>query len=347
MGGRRPSAASLHRRDGALARDLARRNGDGRASRPRPGLPRRNPGTLAQLVDLAFPFSLYGQAPFVARGIPAVTLTSAGVRPPPAAEDDVGDARGPAARRPRPLGPGLCSGALDQAPETASGTAAYVTIGSRFLRGWAIELLLIALLVPVLAATVDLFARLRRRHVALGPALRSLRSRLGVWLWIGAVFALFSFAGIFPNGAARPIDPDIRRGGGLAAPRALRLRAPLGLGWVVARPRLVADAGPDDGEELGGHLAALLGLAVVALVVAAVNPFALVFVLPSLHAWIWLPQLRDRPLGLRLAVYAAGFVGPLAPRRLVRRAVRARTSTRSGTWPRSRRSATCRCRSSS
>jgi hypothetical protein len=36
-----------------------------------------------------------------------------------------------------------------------------------------------------------------------------------------------------------------------------------------------------------------------------------VFVLPSLHAWIWLPQLRRGPLALRIAVLAAGFGGPL------------------------------------
>src|SRR5207237_818300 len=34
------------------------------------------PSALQQLIDLGFPFSLYDQAPFVARGIPAVTLTT-------------------------------------------------------------------------------------------------------------------------------------------------------------------------------------------------------------------------------------------------------------------------------
>jgi hypothetical protein len=268
------------------------------------------PGAVAQLVDLAFPFSLYGQAPFVARGIPAVTLTSAGVRPPPAPSDDLSRLRG---RSLRALGRSAQDllAALDQAPETASGTATYVTVGSRFLRGWAIELLLAALLVPALAATVDLFARLRRRHVAVGPALRSLRSRLGVWLWVGAVFALFSLVGLFPNGASRPLDPDLAPAADWPLLALFGFALLSGLGWVVARPRLVPTRSARDEEQLGGHLAALLGLAIVALVVAAVNPFSLVFVLPSLHAWLWLAQLRDRPLGLRLAVYAIGFTGPL------------------------------------
>jgi hypothetical protein len=55
----------------------------------------------------------------------------------------------------------------------------------------------------------------------------------------------------------------------------------------------------------------MLVLAVVALVVAAVNPYSLLFVLPSLHAWLWLPQVRDRGRWVQIAVYALGFAGPL------------------------------------
>ena len=35
----------------------------------------------AQLIDLGFPFTLGEQGPFVARGIPAVTITTDGDRP--------------------------------------------------------------------------------------------------------------------------------------------------------------------------------------------------------------------------------------------------------------------------
>jgi hypothetical protein len=45
--------------------------------------------------------------------------------------------------------------------------------------------------------------------------------------------------------------------------------------------------------------------------VVATNPFALVFLLPSLHAWLWLPHVRARPIWTRAAVLAAGFLGPL------------------------------------
>jgi hypothetical protein len=54
-----------------------------------------------------------------------------------------------------------------------------------------------------------------------------------------------------------------------------------------------------------------LALGVVGLLVVATNPFALVFVLPSLHAWLWIPHLRDRSTWVRAAVFAAGLAGPL------------------------------------
>jgi hypothetical protein len=83
------------------------------------------------------------------------------------------------------------------------------------------------------------------------------------------------------------------------------------LGWLVARARLVPRRPVSATEELAGTTAALLALAVVSLLVVATNPFALIFLLPSAHAWLWLPQVRARPIWTRLAVLAAGFLGPL------------------------------------
>ena len=193
----------------------------------------------------------------------------------------------------------------------ASGTQSYLALGSRFLRGWTIQFLFLMALLPFLATVVDLFARSRRRHVPLLPALRSLRSRLGVWLWAGVVFALLSALGAFPTGTARPINPDDPIVGDWPYVAIIGLGVLSLLGWLIARPRLARAVQVDGADELGGYLAALLGLGMIALVVAASNPYSLLFILPSLHAWLWLPQIQDRPLPLRLALYAAGFAGPL------------------------------------
>ena len=45
--------------------------------------------------------------------------------------------------------------------------------------------------------------------------------------------------------------------------------------------------------------------------VVATNPYALILVLPSLHAWLWLPQVQSRPAWLRASVLALGFLGPI------------------------------------
>jgi hypothetical protein len=268
------------------------------------------PSAGAQLVDLAFPFTLYGQGPFIARGIPAITLTSAGTRPPPPAADTPATID---AVRLDQLGRSAQTllGSLDSAADVARGTQSYVWVGSRLVRGWTIQFLFLTALLPFLAAVVDLFARCRRRHIPLRPALRSLASRLGVWVWAGALFAIFALIGILPSGEPRPIAPDTQAAGDWAVAALIALGGLSLLAWLVVRPQLLPRRSVTRPEELGGHLAAMLGLAIVALVVAAQNPFALLFILPSVHAWLWLPHASDRGRPVALAVYALGFAGPL------------------------------------
>ncbi len=266
------------------------------------------PSIAGQLIDLAFPFSLFGQAPLVARGVPAVTLTSGGARPPPPSGDTVA-----ALRRGR-LGEigrsaqGLLA-SLDQAVDAVRGTDSFLYLGSRIVRGWGIEFVLLAALLPFFVSTLELFARLRRLRVPLAPALRSLRSRLAIWLWGGGVFALLAVVGAFPKGEARPLSPDTAAAEDWPV-GALSLLAFLSaVAWLLARPRLVPRRPLEREAELAGHLAAMLGLGVAALLVAATNPYTLLFVLPSLHAWLWLSELEGG-IRARIALYAAGFAGP-------------------------------------
>ena len=268
------------------------------------------PNALSQLIDLAFPFSLYGQSPFIGQGTPAVTLSTAGPRPPAAEGDTLAaldqvrmDQMGRSAQ--------ALLGSLDSAADVASGTDSYVWTGTRLIRGWTIQFFLLACVLPFLAATVDLFARCRRRHIALGPAFRSLTSRVGLWVWVGLLLAFFSLTGIFPNGEARPISPESTAAGDWPVLALIVFAGLVAVGWLVTRPRLAPNGPVERTEELGGHLAAMLALGVVALVVAAQNPFALIFVLPSLHAWLWLPHASERGRAAALGVYATGFIGPL------------------------------------
>ena len=56
---------------------------------------------------------------------------------------------------------------------------------------------------------------------------------------------------------------------------------------------------------------ALAALGVISLVLIGTNPQALLFVLPSAHAWLWLVQARGGSAGLRALLYVAGLAGPL------------------------------------
>lgn len=282
---------------------------DARIAEHTGGQPQR-PSGLRQLVDLAFPFSLYEQAPFVARGISAVTITAAGERPPPPFGD------GPEDLSPRRIGElgGAAEellASVDGGLELAASTSSSIYLGSRFVRGWAVELVLLVALLPFLVAAVDLFARCRRRSIPLLPAWRSLRSRLVFWAWLGLVFGLLGLVGVLPEGDARPLAPtsDPARTWPVVG---VTLLAVLGAGgWLVTRHRLLPRRAIRLEEELAGHTAALLALGVIALALAAINPFALVLILPSLHAWLWLPHLRHRAFTVRAAALAAGFLGPV------------------------------------
>jgi hypothetical protein len=262
------------------------------------------PGAVDQLLSLAFPFNAYEQAPLVSAGIPAVTITTGRARPPAASKT-----------RRLYLAPlnriGLATqnaiNAMEQGVALSQGPSSYLYLGRRLIRGWAIEIVLIAMLLPFIAAAVDLFARCRRRRIPISPAFRSYRSRVAFWALGGLMFLVFAGAGFLGGTGGRPLPlNDVGWPVG-----ALLVLALLGVAaWLVARDRLVPrrPVGPE--EELAGHTAALLALSVVGLLVAATNPYALIFLLPCLHFWLWLPQVHAQPRAVRALVLLLGLIGP-------------------------------------
>ena len=262
---------------------------------------------LRQLLDLGFPFAPGEQAPFVARGVPALTLTTE----PANSTSDVADERLNAGRLGE-LGRAAQNlvGSLDAGLELARGTTSYVYLGTRIVRGWAIELVLLAALLPFAIGAIDLFARCRRRRIPLGAAALSLRTRLLYWAFAGLAVFVVGKLGALPDGEPRPLPPEP----GLYTPPSLVLVL-LGIllfgAWLVWRERLIPRRPATVEETLAGHTIALLTLGLLSLVVVATNPFSLVYLLPSLYAWLWLPQAHDAPPIARAGLLLAGFAGPL------------------------------------
>ncbi len=263
-----------------------------------------------QLLQLAAPVTTTDEAPLVDSGVSALTVTTAGDEPVAAELNGPGQldleslaAAGSAAQQ-------LVS-TLDGTADVASGTDAYVYLGGRALRGWAIALALLVALLPALASTTDLLARCRRSKLAIVPGLRSVRTRALFVLWLAGVIYLLGVLDVIPRGAAhRPLAPDSAAATdwGAGALISFALLALVGYAFVWRQFRRGQDA--DDGAALAGHAAAMISLCLVALATAIVNPFALIFLLPSLHAWLWLPHLRDRAPLFQLATFVLGLLGP-------------------------------------
>ncbi len=259
-----------------------------------------------QLLDLGFPFTLGEQGPFVAAGIPAVTLTTV----PDGVSAGFADTR-LSAERLGELGRAAQNlvGSLDAGLELAQGTTSYVYLGTRIVRGWAIQLVLLTALLPFAIGAIDLFARCRRRRIDLGGAALGLRTRLLFWGFAGALFFAAAKLGAFPAGEARPLPPDAA----IYEP-SLVVVGVVGVlllaGWLAARERLLPRDPASLEETLAGHTVALLALGLVALVLVATNPFALVYLLPSLYAWLWLPQAHAAGPVVRGGLLGLGLVSP-------------------------------------
>ncbi len=266
------------------------------------------PGWLAQLVDLGIPFGYGEQAPFLGRQISAIRLSTTPDSGATVAEATAPLNRAQFVRLGRAADSILAS--LDGGIELAGGTAGYVYLGNRIIRGWAIGFVLVVALVPYLVGVIDLFARVRRRRLSQAGAWRALRTRFGAWLWVCFAVFLASLAGVFPRGSAIPPPPDSPAVtdwpvAGLALVGALAW-----FGWWRARRVLSPAAPAREDDVLAGYAVALVGLGAVAVATALISPYALLFVVPSLYAWLWLPQIKERRAWLQDVLFGLGLVGP-------------------------------------
>jgi len=269
----------------------------------------RLPGLLRQLVDLGLPFGFGDQAPFLGARVSSVRLTTSD----DSGRSDLVDRLGLVSRsRLTQLGAAAQNllTSLDGSGELAEGTAAAVYLHGRVLRGWALAFVMIALLVPFLVGVTDLIARTHRLGAPLRPAFRALRRRLGFWGVLGALVGLGTLLGVFPSGPARPLPPLGRTSTDWPVTGLVALSCAGLVAWFVSRRRLVPRRPVSVHDELAGYTAALTGLGAVGVLVAIAHPLALVFLVPSLYTWLWLPQISRRAW-LRDVLFGTGLAGAL------------------------------------
>jgi len=242
------------------------------------------PTVPAQVLRLAVPTSAGSQGPFVAAGVPAITVSAAG--PPTPTQADTLD--NVSTETLTSIGTAVQNMvmAIDatSAPGAGSGGTIFLTRRAT-LPGGALAMILAAFLLPLLAVTVDLFAHCRRERVALRPALTRAGLHLAPWLILIAIVFFANLIGQLPRSPDAVIPPE----SGLAAsPRYLRVVILVAVvlaayAYAVAVERRIERRVLTDPRAtiFVSHLL----LVAIALLALLINPYAVLLVLPAAVLW--------------------------------------------------------------
>jgi hypothetical protein len=268
-------------------------------------------GALGQIARLAFPIGIGSQGPLIARGYDAVRISGSGELPPAgdgpvdAVDEDTIGALGRATLR--------TVTALDQGPRPEHGPRSYVTAVSQVLPGGVLALLGGTLLLPVLVAAVDAFARARRRGIEVLVWLRWLGAWVAPFLAALAVAEVLALIGATPVPPPAPVPPDVLPVdgpalgvlGGVAA--GMLLAFLLGR-FLAGRPErsLVRPKGP------GAGVVVALVAGGASLLLWLVNPYAGLLVVPAAHLWLLALLSSAEPRRrVRALLLALGALPPL------------------------------------
>jgi hypothetical protein len=277
------------------------------------GLAAGTTGLVAQFAHLAFPLTPTEQGPFGNAGEPAVLLSVSGERGPPANEPaSLNQITG--------LGRTVLQAltALDAGP-SAPAPSAYVLFSGKTIPAWAIRLLVFALILPVLAATIDGLARARRRgHSILRWSAWVLSAAVPFALAVGLVVIAKATGLIVAPPAPLTADAVSLTGTAIGVLAGVAVLVVAGLVWLrgaviwLFGPRRDALADGSAAYGPGAAAAVLLLLCLVSLAVWLANPFAALLLIPALHLWMWIvvPDVR-LPLPVTVVLLLGGLAAPV------------------------------------
>lgn len=270
-----------------------------------------NTGLLGQLAHLALPMAPSEQAPFNSRGLPAVLVSLSGERAP--APNQVPN-QGEISATGRAVLQSI--NALDGGT-SFQGSSSYLGFSGKMIPAWAVQLLALGLILPVLLATIDAMARVRRRG---HPILRWV-----AWVVAGAVpFVLSALivraahaVGAIADATTVPLGSGAIQlhAGELAFLATLACLIVGGVIWLRSATltwlHLRSDESPGQYGD-GAAAALMLVLSVLAIAVWLANPFAALLLVPALHLWMWIvvPDVK-LPLPAVIVLGLAGLALPL------------------------------------
>ena len=271
------------------------------------GTPVGETGTFGQLARLSFPIGIGDQGVLLEQGYDAVRISGSGELPP--------DGNGP----PEALEPDRLGSlgratlrtitALDEGARPEHGPESYIQAVSQVLPGWVLSLLAGTLLLPVLVASVDAFARARRRHVDVLRWMRWIGAWVAPFLAALALAQFLALVGATPSPPPAPVPPEVLPLDGAALGVLAGVAVGMGLAlflarWLAVRPDRELEGEPD----LGAGVALGLTIAAGSLLLWLVNPFAGLLVVPAAHLWMLLALTRPLPgRRVRIALIAVGL----------------------------------------
>jgi len=268
-------------------------------------------GSLGQLARLSFPIGIGAQGVLLERGYDAVRISGSGELPPE------GDGPPEAIDQDRLGSLGRATlrtlTALDEGPRPEHGPTSYIQAVSQVLPGWVLSLLAGSLLLPVLVASVDAFARARRRHLDVLRWMRWLGAWVAPFLAALALAQILALVDATPSPPAAPVPPAVLPLDGPALGVLAGIVVGMALAfalarWLAARPDPALEETPD----LGGGVALGLAIAAGSLLLWLVNPYAGLLAVPAAHLWMLLALTRPLPARrVRLVLIAVGALPPL------------------------------------
>jgi hypothetical protein len=268
-------------------------------------------GVLGQLAHLSFPIGIGSQGVLLEDGFDSVRISGSGDLPPEGEgpvdtvdEDRLGTL-GRATLR--------TVTAIDQDGRPRHGPESYVLAVSQVLPGWVLALLGGTLLLPVLVASVDAFARARRRQLPVVPWLRWVGAWTAPFLGGFALAELLALTGATPTPPPAPVPPADLPLDGPALAVLGGVAAAMALAFALAR--LLA-ARPDASlrmpVEPGAGVALALALSVAGLLLWLVNPYAGLLAAPAAHLWMLAVLMRPVPRRrTRIVMIVLGLVPAL------------------------------------
>jgi hypothetical protein len=261
-------------------------------------------GTISQFVRLAFPVAPGAQGVLIPAGMDAVRIGGAGEVSRGGVEVSDLDTNRYGALGRSVLRMISTLDSSDREPER--GARSFVSVGGMLLPSWALELLALALILPALVASIDALARARRRREPVAP-----------WVaWIGAnalpfvlaiVLAwLMALVGIIENAPPAPLDPAQLTLDATAIAALVATTFTALLAWILVRTRVVRRRELPDASAPGAACVTTLALALIALPIAVLNPYAGLMLVPALHLWM-LATLTDVRWRTSVALALVGF----------------------------------------